>query len=476
MYPSYFYFFMDLLYSDIKRLTLTKKLYYSIMKIKILALHLFVIIISISCKKETLKLNPNIVIIMADDLGYGDLSCYGNTNIQTPNIDFLATEGVRLTDFHSNGNCCSPTRAALMTGKYQQRTGIEGVVTAKNHRHVGLSLTETTIAEELKKYNYNCGMYGKWHLGYSKAYNPTFQGFDDFAGFVSGNIDYHGHIDQEGHLDWWKGATIDNENGYSTDLISEYGMKFIKEKNPEKTNKPFFLYLPHEAPHYPYQKRIDQLLREVGKSGTLAVNKDSIQSIYKEMIEVMDEGIGKVLNTLKETGQYENTIVIFLSDNGANANGNNGVLRGYKGGVYEGGSRVPAIVSFPNKIKKGSINRQTVLTMDLLPTILDFIGQKPVSKNIDGISIKENLINQTALPERDVFFAHKNKSFIRNGKWKMIRIREKKNEKFYLYDLNTDLSENRDLSLEHPDLIDSMKKRLLAWEKDIRKGVELVSK
>ena len=152
-------------------------------------------ILCIGCKKANKNLNikPNIVLIVADDLGYGDLSGYGNSMINTPNIDFLMSEGVKFTDFHSNGSVCSPTRAALMTGKYQQRTGVEGVVTAKSHRHVGLRLDETTIAEELKKYNYNCGMYGKWHLGYAKEFNPTLQGFDDFAGFVSGNIDFHGH-------------------------------------------------------------------------------------------------------------------------------------------------------------------------------------------------------------------------------------------------------------------------------------------
>lgn len=153
-------------------------------------------------------MRPNIVLIMADDLGYGDLSCYGNEYINTPNLDLLASEGVLFTDYHSNGSVCSPTRAALMTGKYQQRTGVEGVVTAKSHRDVGLALAEVTLAEELKQLGYNTGMFGKWHLGYDKAFNPTLQGFDEFVGFVSGNVDYHGHIDQEGYLDWWDGVKI----------------------------------------------------------------------------------------------------------------------------------------------------------------------------------------------------------------------------------------------------------------------------
>jgi arylsulfatase A-like enzyme len=267
---------------------------------------------------------------MADDLGYGDLSCYGNEMIQTPNLDFLASQGVKFTDFHSNGAVCSPTRAALMTGKYQQRTGVEGVVTAKSHRDVGLSLSEITMAEELKKHGYSTGMFGKWHLGYDKAFNPTLQGFDEFVGFVSGNVDYHGHIDQEGYLDWWKGGEIENEEGYSTDLITDYGVKYIQENDPEKTGNPFFLYVPHEAPHSPYQRRIDKVLREVGIAGTQAVMEDSIATIYKEMVEVMDEGVGRIIESLKEIGQYENTIVVFVSDNGANHFGDNGGLKGFK--------------------------------------------------------------------------------------------------------------------------------------------------
>jgi arylsulfatase A-like enzyme len=430
---------------------------------------------SCSSKNEVSELGPNIVLIMADDLGYGGISCYGNSRIQTPNIDFLAAQGVKFTDFHSNGSVCSPTRAALMTGKYQQRTGVGGVITAKRHREVGLNLSEITIAEELKKYGYNCGIFGKWHLGYSKEYNPTLQGFDNYAGFVSGNIDYHAHIDQEGYLDWWKGDEIINEEGYSTDLISEYGVKYIKENDPKKTGRPYFLYLPHEAPHGPYQRRIDKALRKVGQAGTEYVNEDSISSIYKEMVEVMDEGIGRIIHMLKETGQYENTILIFISDNGANVHGNNGGLRGYKAGVYEGGSRVPAIFSYPAMIKESTINQQIVLTMDLLPTLLDFIGQKPSATNIDGISIKENLLHQTGLPDRDVFFAYKNKSFIRNGKWKLVHIESEDNDNIELYNLSDDIKEEKDVSSVYPELANKLMNNLKSWKTEVKKNVKVVS-
>ena len=411
---------------------------------------------------------------MADDLGYGDLSCYGNEMIQTPNLDFLASQGVKFTDFHSNGAVCSPTRAALMTGKYQQRTGVEGVVTAKSHRDVGLSLSEITMAEELKKHGYSTGMFGKWHLGYDKAFNPTLQGFDEFVGFVSGNVDYHGHIDQEGYLDWWKGGEIENEEGYSTDLITDYGVKYIQENDPEKTGNPFFLYVPHEAPHSPYQRRIDKVLREVGIAGTQAVMEDSIATIYKEMVEVMDEGVGRIIESLKEIGQYENTILVFVSDNGANHFGNNGGLKGFKASAYEGGSRVPAIFSYPDAIKGGNVNDQVVLSMDLLPTFLDFIDQKP-TEIIDGQSIKDNLLHQTNLPERDVFFAYGKKSFIRSGDWKLICTENKNGKNLELYNLANDINERNDMSSDRSDMVSLLLEKLEAWEKEVREGVIMVA-
>ncbi|WP_339717563.1 sulfatase-like hydrolase/transferase [Cyclobacterium amurskyense] len=432
------------------------------------------LIFSCADKKTSTKLRPNIVLIMADDLGYGDLSCYGNEMIQTPNLDFLASQGVKFTDFHSNGAVCSPTRAALMTGKYQQRTGVEGVVTAKSHRDVGLSLSEITMAEELKKHGYSTGMFGKWHLGYDKAFNPTLQGFDEFVGFVSGNVDYHGHIDQEGYLDWWKGGEIENEEGYSTDLITDYGVKYIQENDPDKTGNPFFLYVPHEAPHSPYQRRIDKVLREVGIAGTQAVMEDSIATIYKEMVEVMDEGVGRIIESLKEIGQYENTILVFVSDNGANHFGNNGGLKGFKASAYEGGSRVPAIFSYPDAIKGGNVNDQVVLSMDLLPTFLDFIDQKP-AQIIDGQSIKDNLLHQTNLPERDVFFAYGKKSFIRSGDWKLICTENKNGKNLELYNLATDINERNDMSSDRPDMVSLLLKKLEAWEKEVREGVIMVA-
>ena len=197
--------------------------------------------------------------------------------------------------------------------------------------------------------------------------------------------------------------------------------------------------------------------------------------IYKEMVEVMDEGVGKIVQSLKETGQYENTIVLFISDNGANKSGNNGNLRGYKGGAYEGGSRVPAIISYPGRIKKGTLNKQIVLTMDLLPTLLDFTGHKPGAANIDGISIKDNLLHQTNLAQRDVFFAFKNESFIRSGDWKLICKEEENSNTIELYNLLDDLQERNDLSSDNPDLVNKLMGKLEVWKKEVREGVLMIS-
>ena len=424
------------------------------------------------------EMPPNIILIMADDLGYGELSCYGSSKIHTANIDALAEQGIRFTDFHANGPVCSPTRAALMTGKYQQRTGVEGVITAANHREVGLSLNETTLAEALKDLGFVCGIFGKWHLGYAEKFNPTYQGFDDFVGFVSGNVDYQSHIDQEGYLDWWKGNKIDNEEGYTTDLITRYGVEFLKKNNPRNTGKPFFLYLPHEAPHYPIQARNDAPVRKEGSGKYIRkVPKDSVPFIYTEMIETMDEGIGEILKTLKTLGIEENTIVIFCSDNGAaGSSGDNGVLRGSKASLYEGGHRVSAIIRYPGKISGKDTCDATVMSMDLLPTLLDFVGGKPTDTELDGISIKSLLLHGEQLPDRDLFWSFKSQRAMRRGKWKLVSTVKDEIIINELFDLEADLSEENDLSAEEPQLLNDMLQEMESWYEEVWSGVTTISK
>jgi arylsulfatase A-like enzyme len=411
---------------------------------------------------------PNIIIIMADDMGYGDLSCYGSTLINTPNLDKMAAEGIKFTDFHSNGPVCSPTRAAILTGKYQQRVGIDGIVTAKHDRDKGLATTEKTFAEAIKQAGYVTGMFGKWHVGYQKEFNPINQGFDEYIGYVSGNVDYHSHIDQEGYEDWWDGDTIKNEKGYSTDLITKHSVDFIKRHKDE----PFLLYIPHEAPHGPFQGRLSKAERYLGwKNGAKQKNKmseDELNNIYKEMVEVMDEGVGEVMATLKKLKLDKNTLVFFCSDNGASQKvGSNGDLRGYKSTLWEGGHRVSAMAWYPGIIAPSQINNETILTMDLFPTILDFVGvEKP--KNLDGISVKNNLTKGDDLINRDLFWGYLGRTAIREGDWKLI-LRNNDADPL-LFNLKEDIQENNNVASEHLEKVKMMVAKIKNWNVEVNKS------
>lgn len=400
---------------------------------------------------------PNFVIIMADDLGYGDIGCYGSENTKTPNLDALAAGGLRFTDFHSNGAVCSPTRAALMTGRYQQRSGIGGVVTAARHRDTGLAVSEVTFADSLSSAGYATAIFGKWHVGYAKEFNPVKQGFGEFRGYVSGNVDFFSHIDQAGYEDWWKGDQLHAEEGYTTHLITKHGVRFIQENK----DKPFCLYLPYEPPHYPYQGPGDKALREKGnKKGKIGATNRDIAEVYREMIEEMDKGIGEILATLQENELTENTLVIFCSDNGANEHGSNGSLKGYKGQIWEGGHRVPAIASWPDKIDAGTTTDATTLTMDIFPTMLDAAGIE-VDLKLDGVSLLPLMTAKKPLPERTVFWSVKNSSAARRGPWKFVESRGK-DKAVQFFDLSEDIAEKN--PAENPGIQKELKKALDAWK------------
>ncbi|MGI9264200.1 MAG: sulfatase-like hydrolase/transferase [Gammaproteobacteria bacterium] len=409
--------------------------------------------------------HPNIVIILADDLGYGDVACYhSDSTISTPHIDALAADGIRFTDFHSNGVVCSPTRAALLTGRYQQRTGITGVVTAAGHRHTGLDLDETTFAEVAKAAGYRTALYGKWHVGYQPNYNPIRQGFDEFIGYVSGNVDYHAHLDQTGREDWWKQDELRPEHGYTTDLITDHGVDFIR-RNRER---PFLLYLAHEAPHYPYQRRNDppRYTREQGRT------KDPVTpEIYEEMIEVMDEGVGRIRQAIVDAGLGDNTLIFFCSDNGPTGPGSAGLLRGKKGQIWEGGHRVPAIACWPKTIPAGSVSNATVMGIDLLPTIVAMIGGAlPEELKIDGVSLLSHLTQASPLVPRPLFWGTRKSLAIRMGEYKLVTTTSF--SKTTLYDLKNDLGETRDVSEEQPELAKELLKLLKEWHRDVNDGVE----
>lgn len=402
---------------------------------------------------------PSIILIMADDLGYGDLGCYGNNHVQTPNIDRLAESGIMFLDYHSNGAVCSPTRAALITGRYQQRSGIEGVVTAAGHRHTGLSTEECTIGDYLGSRGYHTGIIGKWHLGYDTAFSPLNNGFDYFKGYVSGNIDYHSHIDQTGHYDWWLNKDTVNEQGYVTDLITDAAIQYLSENR----NHPFFLYISHEAPHYPYQGRQDTADRSIDGKFPVLGSRPDIENAYLEMIEVMDEGIGKILTFLEQTGLLEHTFLFFCSDNGANIAGSNYPMKGFKGKLWEGGHRVPAIAYWKDHLKPG-INDETILSMDIFPTLISITGNELTDNlDFDGQDFSQSLLFGNALPERPVFWRFKSQCSIRKGPWKLLT----DGEDIFLYNLEADPGEGNNLKEEYPDITDALLDLLDEWSMEM---------
>ena len=408
---------------------------------------------------------PNFVIIMADDLGYGDLSSYGGW-IKTPHLDALASEGLRLTDFHSSGNVCSPTRAGLMTGRYQQRAGIPGVVFADPKRDVhyhGLQTTELTFAESLQAAGYETAIFGKWHLGYFRKYNPIHHGFGEFRGYVSGNVDFFSHVDQAGVYDWWHQDKLVEEPGYTTHLITKHAVRFIEQNK----SKPFCLYLPHEAPHYPYQGPEDKAERKVGKVIRTEGSRADIRTAYRQMVQEMDTGVGEIVATLRRLKLEQNTFVFFFSDNGANRNGSNGKLRGAKGSDWEGGHRVPAIAWWPGHIKPSTTSDQLAITLDVMPTLLDFAGVAlPKDHVLDGVSLSQLLLKQKPIGDRQLVW---NGNAIRDANWKLVRRQKKTKGGPFLFNLSDNLAESNNLAEQFPDRVKKLTALLDVWTQDMNR-------
>lgn len=422
-----------------------------------------------SCRKKQpdRELRPNIILIMADDLGYGGLSSYGNKQYDTPNIDYLAENGITFTDFHANAPVCTPTRAALVTGRYQQRNGLEGVIYVQGKtRQTGLSPDEITIAELLGQAGYRTGIMGKWHLGYKQKYNPAHQGFDEFYGFVSGNIDYHSHYDNSGIYDWWHNTDSLYEEGYATDLITRHAVDFIRENK----DRPFFLYVAHAAPHVPFQGRSDSAYRFPDKEFSYYGPVKDRQATYAEMVQVMDEGVGDILDALQAETLQSNTLIIFCSDNGGlDPYADNGQLRGSKTSLWEGGHRVPAIAFWPGRIEQG-ISDETVMSFDFFPTILE-VADVAVPKNLklDGVNLSPVLFGGEGLPDRDLFWRYRDQLAMRRNRWKLMIDKEDT----LLFDLHKDIAEQNNIKDQHPALVEELLSALRRWEQEVLEGVIL---
>lgn len=420
---------------------------------------------------------PNFVIILADDLGYGDLGCYGNTVNRTPHIDRLAAQGLKFTDFHSNGPMCSATRTALLTGRYQQRFGrqFEGALSPGAQPTNGLPLEAVTIAEVLRQAGYATAMYGKWHLGYAPPLMPAQQGFDDFRGLASGDGDHFSHIDRSGSQDWWHNNDIAMEVGYCTDLITRHSREFIRRH----THQPFFLYVAHLAIHFPWQGPKDAAYRVEGIDYT--DNKhglprgSNVGPVARAMIESLDASVGQILNTLQEQGLDENTLVVFASDNGGYltyAGGfhnisSNGPYRGQKGQLYEGGHRVPGIIRWPGRIAPG-VADQPAMTFDLFPTFVELAGLagqfEPLG--LDGVSLKPLLLDGAPLPSRPLFWRIRDRRAVRLGPWKLVA----QGPELELYNLDEAMDESQNVAAKQPELVATLLQLLEQWEQDVDSG------
>jgi arylsulfatase A len=423
---------------------------------------------------------------MADDMGYAGLGCFGNPYFKTPELDRLAAEGMRLTDFHSSGTVCSPTRAGLLTGRYQQRAGIEAVIHPKTdhpeHRK-GLQLSEITFAEVLKQAGYTTGLIGKWHQGYpqnSDDYHPQNHGFDEFTGYHSGNIDFVSHVGDHYRHDWWHGRKETPEEGYSTHLINRYSTDFIRRHG--KTGKPFCLYIAHEAIHNPVQVPGDPVRRTLenwDRWNWQKVSTEERTAKYKGMTLPIDEGIGQLRQVLTELGIDKNTFILFFSDNGPAADLPSGSsnLRGGKGTVYEGGHKVPAIAWWPGKIQPGTVSDEPLISIDVMPTLLSLAGAVRPERPLDGVDFSSVFLRRESLEPRPLFWASLSNNgnraeAMRDGPWKLVVNHPKakpgtfQNEKTELYHLRDDPAESNDLSAKQPERVGKMLKQLKVWYAD----------
>lgn len=427
---------------------------------------------------------PNLIVIMVDDMGYAGVSCFGNPYFKTPEIDRLANEGLKLTDFHSSGTVCSPTRAGLLTGRYQQRAGIEAVIhPVSNHpeHRKGLRKVENTFAEQLKQAGYRTGLIGKWHQGYphnTSEFHPDNHGFDTFIGYHSGNIDFISHVGDHVKHDWWHGRTETRETGYSTHLINQYALQFIKENR----GQPFCLYVAHEAIHNPVQVPGDPVRRSEaeGWKRWKPANKAERIEKYKGMTLPIDVGVGQIRQTLVDLGLDQNTFVLFFSDNGPARDFPSGSpqWRGGKGSVYEGGHRVPAIAWWPGKIKAGTSSNIPAISIDVMPTLLSLAKVKvPEDRPLDGVDLSPVLLKQQTVAKRPLFWASlsnngRRSEAMRHGPWKLVVQHPKakpgtfENEKIELYRLDLDPGEQKNRVKQEPEQAAAMLKELKDWYQD----------
>lgn len=410
---------------------------------------------------------PNVVLIITDDMGWGDLGVYGARDVRTPNIDALARAGVRFTDFYSNGVLCTPTRAGLMTGRYQQRYGMEVALPSEgaNGGDRGLAANGHTLPRLLKGGGYATALVGKWHLGYKPDFSPTAHGFDYFFGLKSGYHDYYTHHGSDGRPDLWENDRPIEVTGYMTDLITDRATTFIERS----AGKPFFIDIAYNAPHWPYQ-RPDKPSVAVGNSRHLMPGDSatSTRADYVAMVERVDRGVGEIVRTIDRLGIARNTIVIFTNDNGGEWLSSNRPFFNRKWTVWEGGIRVPAIVRWTGQIPAGKVTPQVGITMDLTASIVAITGTPvPTDLRLEGTNLFPLLRGNQQPTERVLFWrtaaGNRLQKAVRSGDWKLVV----DGTHTFVFNLKTDLGEREDQANRRQDVALRLRRLLTEWERDV---------
>ena len=422
---------------------------------------------------------PNVVLIITDDVGYGDFGSYGAPDIKTPNIDRLAREGVRFTDFYANGDVCTPTRTGLITGRYQQRVKLERALGARDREAV-LPLTGRSLPQLLKNNGYATALIGKWHLGWKPEFGPNAHGFDYFFGFLSGSTDYYMHVGADGSPDLYENGRPVEEPGYMTDLITARSVRFVEQN----ATRPFFLEVAYNAAHWPFQRPDHQSVapRSEFSQGPNAFfqgpddNPPATRADYAAMLERADQGVGQILKALEDRGLTRNTLVIFTNDNGGEWLSRNAPLFHRKGTLWEGGIRVPAILRWPGRLPAGRTTAQVGITMDLTASILAATNTPvPTDARPEGVNLLPILRGESPLRERTLFWRiripARQQLAVRSGQWKLLV----DGGQLLLFDLQRDIGEKNDLALRRPNLVARLRGQISEWEKDVDREAAALS-
>ena len=406
---------------------------------------------------------PNLLVILADDLGWADLSSFGAPTIRTPNLDALAASGVRFTQSYSASSVCSPTRFGLYTGRYpgRLRGGLREPIGAPNEID-GIPLDHPTLASLLKGEGYETSLIGKWHCGYLPWFSPTRLGWDEFFGNFSGGLDYFSKINHNGAYDLYEDEVEYDDLRYYTQILTERATDFVRRRH----NKPWLLNLNFTTPHWPWEGPGDKAVSDgltarikAGEPGVLFHNDGGSLETYQEMVEDLDRSIGKVLAALKKSGQLDNTLVFFASDNGGERFSYFWPFSGGKGDVQEGGIRVATILSWPGRLKKRQVSDTPAVTMDWTATFLELAGAEPdPDYPLDGVSLADHLFHGKRAPERDLFWRMRGQRALRRGDLKYLRLSDGAD---HLFDLGVDVREQANLAAKRPSDLAALRS---AWE------------